>query len=39
MSCKHKKANQLVSEVYYQGFNTDLEGFSGARGFERATVT
>lgn len=20
------KANQLVSEVYYQGFNTDLEG-------------
>lgn len=26
MSCKHMKANQLVSEVYYQGFNTDLEG-------------
>lgn len=27
VSCKHKKGNQLVSEVYYQGFNTDLEGF------------
>lgn len=26
VSCKHMKANQLVSEVYYQGFNTDLEG-------------
>lgn len=25
VSCKHMKANQLVSEVYYQGFNTDLE--------------
>lgn len=27
VSCKHMKANQLVSEVYYRGFNTDLEGF------------
>lgn len=27
VSCKHMKANQLVSEVYYQGFNTDLGGF------------
>lgn len=26
VSCKHMKANQLVREVYYQGFNTDLEG-------------
>lgn len=26
VSCKHMKANQLASEVYYQGFNTDLEG-------------
>lgn len=26
VSCKHMKANQLVSEVYYQGFSTDLEG-------------
>lgn len=25
------KANQLVSGVYYQGFNTDLEA-EGARG-------
>lgn len=25
MSCKHMKANQLVSGVYYRGFNTDLE--------------
>lgn len=27
VSCKHMKANQLVSEVYYRGFNTDLGGF------------
>lgn len=26
VSCKHMKDNQLVSEVYYQGFNTDLDG-------------
>lgn len=31
VSCKHMKANQLVSGVYYQGFNTDLEA-EGARG-------
>lgn len=34
MSCKHMKANQLVSEVYYQGFNTDLEGVGGCSGFK-----
>lgn len=30
------KANQLVSEVYYQGFNTDLEGVGaeGGSGFK-----
>lgn len=31
VSCKHMKANQLVSGVYYEGFNTDLE-VEGARG-------
>lgn len=25
VSCKHMKANQLVSGVHYRGFNTDLE--------------
>lgn len=27
VSCKHMKANQLVSRVYYRGFNADLGGF------------
>lgn len=35
------KANQSVSEVYYQGFNTDLEGVGvgGCSRFKCGTVT
>lgn len=46
VSCKHMKANQLVSGLYYEGFNTDLEvegvgveGFKESRRFKARTVT